>query len=103
VPVLRGVCAVARGASRSARRFRPRRLFFLYANIEPPPRAPDKAVLLLLLLLRLSVSSKTINTQTRLEEHSFLQNLHTHTRTHLEHLECRLQPLPPGRFAMKLG
>jgi hypothetical protein len=27
VPVLRGVCAVARGASRSARRF-PRRLFF---------------------------------------------------------------------------
>ena len=25
VPVLRGVCAVARGASRSARRFRPRR------------------------------------------------------------------------------
>ena len=28
VPVLRGVCAVARGASRSARRFRPRRLFF---------------------------------------------------------------------------
>ena len=29
VPVLRGVCAVARGASRSARRFRPRRPFFL--------------------------------------------------------------------------
>ena len=22
---------------------------------------------------------------------------------HLEHLECRLQPLPPGRFAKKLG
>ena len=29
VPVLRGVCAVARGASRSARRFRPRRLFLI--------------------------------------------------------------------------
>ena len=22
---------------------------------------------------------------------------------HLEHLECRLQPLPPGRFTIKLG
>lgn len=22
---------------------------------------------------------------------------------HLEHLECRLQPLPPGRFAKELG
>ena len=23
--------------------------------------------------------------------------------SHLEHLECRLQPLPPGRFAKKLS
>jgi len=33
VPVLRGVCAVARGASRSARRFRPRRLFFVTSRV----------------------------------------------------------------------
>ena len=36
---LRGVCAVARGASRSARRFRPRRLLFFMLVVRIMPAA----------------------------------------------------------------
>ena len=33
----------------------------------------------------------------------YTRRIPNRTNLHLEHLECDLQPSPPGRFAKKLG